>query len=127
LFDLKLAGKAGIPHLLSTREVIRYGTIDGARAAGLDAITGSLAPGKQADILVLRADRPNIAPINDPIGAVVWGMDTSNIEWVLVGGEALVREGELTADTAWVRQLAMAAQRRVASASGLLAVAGGSS
>jgi cytosine/adenosine deaminase-related metal-dependent hydrolase len=126
LFDLKLAGKAGIPHLLSTREVIRYGTIDGARAAGLDAITGSLAPGKQADILVLRADRPNIAPINDPIGAVVWEWTppTSSGCW---SGRDSGQGEELTADTAWVRQLAMAAQRRVASAPGLLAVAGESS
>ena len=35
LFDLKLAGKSGIPNLLGTRDVIRYATIDGARAAGL--------------------------------------------------------------------------------------------
>jgi hypothetical protein len=45
----------------------------------------------QADVLVLRADRPNIFPINDPIGAVVWGMDTSNVDWVFVGGRALMR------------------------------------
>ncbi len=52
----------------------------------------------QADVLVLRADRPNIFPINDPIGAVVWGMDTSNVDWVFVGGRALMREGVLDAD-----------------------------
>lgn len=75
-FDLKLAGKAGLPQLLSTREVIRYATIDGARVAGLGGVTGALVPGKQADIVLLRTDRPNIFPINDPIGAVVWGMDT---------------------------------------------------
>jgi cytosine/adenosine deaminase-related metal-dependent hydrolase len=74
--------------------------------------------------LVLRADRPNIAPINDPIGAVVWGMDTSNIDTVLVGGEAVVRNGELVADVAPVRDLAMVAQRRVATAAGLLVAAG---
>lgn len=124
LFDLKLSGKAGIPNLLTTREVIRYGTIDGATVAGLGAQTGSLTPGKKADILVLRADRPNIAPINDPIGAVVWGMDTSNVDWVLVGGDVVVREGSLTADLANVRRLAEAAHRRVGEASGLLEPAG---
>ena len=127
LFDLKLAGRAGVPNLLNTREVIRYGTVDGASVAGLGEVTGSLAPGKQADIIVLRADRPNIAPINDPIGAVVWGMDTSNVDWVLVGGEVLMREGRLTGDVAEVRNLARDAQRRVASASGILSTAGGSS
>ena len=86
VFDLKLAGKAGVPHLMSTRDVIRYATVDGARVAGLGAVTGSLEPGKQADVIVLRTDRPNIFPVNDPIGAVVWGMDTSNVDWVFVGG-----------------------------------------
>ncbi len=93
-FDLKLAGKAGIPKLMTTREVIRHGTVDGARAAGLAGIAGTLTPGTQGDVIVLRTDRPNIFPINDPIGAVVWGMDTSNLDWVFVGGRALMRAGE---------------------------------
>ena len=122
LFDLKLAGKAGIPNLLSTREVIRYATSDGSRAAGLGEVTGSLEPGKQADILVLRTDRPNIHPINDPIGAVVWGMDTSNVDWVFAAGKALVRHGELAGDSAYARDLAAAAQRRVGAAAGLSSV-----
>jgi 5-methylthioadenosine/S-adenosylhomocysteine deaminase len=123
-FELRLAGKGGVPNLLSTRDVIRYATIDGARVAGLSAITGSLNPGKRADVIVLRADRPNIAPVNDPIGAVVWGMDTSNVDWVFVGGTALVERGELTADVARARALAMAAQRRVTAAAGVLADVG---
>jgi cytosine/adenosine deaminase-related metal-dependent hydrolase len=119
LFELKLAGKAGLPHLLSTREVIRYATVDGARVAGLGDVTGSLTPGKQADVVVLRSDRPNIFPINDPIGAVVWGMDTSNVDWVFARGRALVRDGVLEADVERARNLAMAAQLRVAGPSGL--------
>ena len=121
LFDLKLAGKGGVPNLLSTRDVIRYGTIDGAAAVGFDAVTGSLAPGKRGDVIVLRTDRPNIAPVNDPIGAVVWGMDTSNIDWVFVGGRAVVAEGRLGADVARVRQLVGRAHHEVAAAAGLLA------
>ncbi|MFZ0014785.1 MAG: hypothetical protein WAL25_11805, partial [Acidimicrobiia bacterium] len=76
------------------------------------------------DVVVLRADRPNIAPLNDPIGAVVWGMDTSNIGWVLVGGEVVVRDGDLIADVSRVRDLAQSAQRRVAGAAGLLSGVG---
>lgn len=125
LFDLKLGGKAGIPNLLTTRDVIRYATIDGAGAVGLGEVTGSLEPGKQADVLVLRADRPNIHPVNDPIGAVVWGMDTSNVAWVLVGGDAVVREGELSADSGRARDGAVAAQRRVAESAGLAVPSGG--
>ena len=110
MFDLKLAGKGSLPNLLTTRQVIRYGTVDGAVAAGVGAATGSIEPGKRADIIVLRTDRPNIAPVNDPIGAVVWGMDTSNLDHVFVDGIPLMRDGDLDADVGRVRQLAAAAR-----------------
>jgi len=121
MFDQKLAGKGGLPGLLTTREVVRYATLDGARAAGLADVTGSLEVGKQADVIVLRADRPNISPVNDPIGAVVWGMDTSNLDWVIVGGRALMRNGGLASDVERARELAIDAQRRVVSSAGLMA------
>jgi cytosine/adenosine deaminase-related metal-dependent hydrolase len=121
VFDRKLAGKAGLPRLMSTRDVIRFATIDGAAAAGLHKVTGSLEPGKQADVLVLWTDRPNIYPINDPIGAVVWGMDTSNVGWVFAAGRALVRDGVLEADVERARVLATAARERVAPTGGLVA------
>jgi cytosine/adenosine deaminase-related metal-dependent hydrolase len=114
VFQRKLAGKAGLPRLMSTRDVIRHATVDGARAAGLAGVTGSLEPGMQADVVVLRTDRPNVFPINDPIGAVVWGMDTSNVDWVFAGGRVLMREGVLQADVAHVRALAGAARERLA-------------
>jgi cytosine/adenosine deaminase-related metal-dependent hydrolase len=120
LFDLKLAGKAGIPTLLNTREVLRYATVEGARAAGVGDVVGSLAPGRQADLIMLRTDRPNIFPINDPIGAVVWGMDTSNVDWVFVAGRPHKRAGVLQGDVARATDLANAAQHRVAAAAGLL-------
>ena len=120
VFERKLAGKAGLPRLMSTRDVIRFATVDGARVAGLGRVTGSLEPGKQADIVVLRTDRPNVYPINDPIGAVVWGMDTSNVDWVLAGGRVLMREGRLEADAERARTMAAVAGQRVAAAAGLV-------
>jgi 5-methylthioadenosine/S-adenosylhomocysteine deaminase len=114
VFDRKLAGRGGIPNLLGTREVIRYVTIDGARVSGLSGVTGSLTPGKRADVVVLRADRPNVAPVSDPIGAVVWGLDTSNVDWVFVDGATLVEHGQFTADVARARGLVLAAHRRMA-------------
>ena len=128
VFDRKLAGKSGIPKLMTTRNVIRLATSDGAVAAGLRGVSGSLEPGMRADVLVLRTDRPNIFPINDPIGAVVWGMDTSNVDWVFVGGRALVREGMLDADVQRARVLATEARQRVADGSGSIvgAASGGS-
>jgi len=116
VFDRKLAGKAGLPRLMSTRDVIKYATVDGARVAGLSDVTGVIEPGKQADLIVLRGDRPNIAPINDPIGAVVWGMDTSNLDWVFVDGRVAMRHGVLEADVPRARDLATAAQGRVTAA-----------
>jgi cytosine/adenosine deaminase-related metal-dependent hydrolase len=112
-FDLKLAGKAGLPNLLTTRDVIRYATIEGAAAIGLARVVGSIEPGKQADLIVIRTDRPNVFPINDPIGAVVWGIDSSNIDLVFVGGRPLVVGGEADVDVAHVRQLVAAAADRV--------------
>ena len=112
VFDRKLAGKAGLPKLMGTRDVIRHATVDGARVAGLRGVAGSIEPGMKADVIVLRADRPNIFPVNDPIGAVVWGMDTSNVDWVFVGGRAVMREGALEADAWRARTLAEDARRR---------------
>ena len=117
-FDLKLAGKAGLPNLLTTRDVIGYATGVGARAAGLGAVTGSLEPGKQADLVVFRTGRRNIYPVNDPIGAVVWGMDPSNVDWVFAAGHPVVRAGTPVADAADVRTGATAARDRVMAAAG---------
>jgi 5-methylthioadenosine/S-adenosylhomocysteine deaminase len=126
VFARKLAGKAGLPRLMSTRDVIRHATVDGARVAGLGGVTGSLEPGLQADVVVLRTDRPNIFPVNDPIGAVVWGMDTSNVDWVFVAGRPLVRQGALQADVQRARSLVAAARERLAASAGLpVGAAGG--
>jgi cytosine/adenosine deaminase-related metal-dependent hydrolase len=61
----------------TAREVLGWATVDGARANGLDAKVGMITPGKEADILLLRTDRLNVTPLNDPAGAVVAGMDTA--------------------------------------------------
>jgi 5-methylthioadenosine/S-adenosylhomocysteine deaminase len=119
VFDRKLMGKGSLPKLMSTRDVIRYATVDGARVAGLQGVTGSIEPGLQADIIVLRADRPNVWPINDAIGAVVWGMDTSNLDHVIVGGRRLLDAGALVADVEDARVRASRARERVVAAAGL--------
>lgn len=95
IFEKKLARKGGLSAFLSARDVIEFATIEGARANGLLDKTGTLTPGKQADIIMLRTDRPNILPVNDPISAVTWGMDTSNVDSVFVAGKALKRDGKL--------------------------------
>ena len=90
-----LAGESNLPRLLTAYDALEFATIEGARANGLDHKTGSLTPGKEADIILLRTDAINVMPVNDPIGAVVWGMDTSNIDSVFVAGKPMKRGGEL--------------------------------
>jgi 5-methylthioadenosine/S-adenosylhomocysteine deaminase len=87
----KAQGKAPV----STREVLRWATLEGARANGLDHKVGSLTPGKQADLVLLRTDRLNVTPLNDPITAVVAGMDTGNVDTVLIAGRVMKRGGTL--------------------------------
>jgi cytosine/adenosine deaminase-related metal-dependent hydrolase len=79
---------------LSARDVLRMATIDGARAAQVDHLVGSLTPGKRADVLVLNARALNAGPVLHAPGAVL-GMDTSNVETVLVDGRVVKAEGRL--------------------------------
>jgi 5-methylthioadenosine/S-adenosylhomocysteine deaminase len=119
LFDRKLSGKRGLPPFLTSREVLEFATIEGARANGLLDKTGTLTPGKEADVIMLRTDRPNIHPVNDPVGAVVWGMDTSNVDSVFVAGKALKRNGELlNVDMKRIREMAYASRDYVVAKSG---------
>jgi cytosine/adenosine deaminase-related metal-dependent hydrolase/ribose/xylose/arabinose/galactoside ABC-type transport system permease subunit len=94
-YEKQLAGDTKAPERITTRDVLAYATIEGARANGLAHKTGSLTPGKQADVIMLRTDRPNVFPVNDPIGAVVWGMDTGNVDSVFVAGKPMKRDGKL--------------------------------
>jgi len=94
-FDKKLAGNIFADRMLTTRDVIQFVCTHGAQALGMQATIGSLAPGKQADIILLRQHHINVMPVNDPIGAVAWAMDNSNIDSVMVAGTFLKRGGKL--------------------------------
>jgi cytosine/adenosine deaminase-related metal-dependent hydrolase/ribose/xylose/arabinose/galactoside ABC-type transport system permease subunit len=89
-----LAGGQG-KELIRPADVLAFATIEGARANGLDHKTGSLTPGKQADIILLRTDRMNVLPLDDPATAVVVGMDTGNVDSVLIAGRIMKRGGRL--------------------------------
>jgi len=81
--------------LLTVRNVLEFATIEGARANGLASKIGTLTPGKDADVILLRAKAINVGPVNDPIGAVVLGMDTSNVDSVFIAGRPIKRNGQL--------------------------------
>src|SRR5438876_1458402 len=84
-----------LPPLLTTRDVLRYGTMNGAEHLGLDGKTGSLTPGKEADIIILDATAINVAPLNQVPGAVVSLMDRTNVETVIVAGKIRKWKGKL--------------------------------
>jgi cytosine/adenosine deaminase-related metal-dependent hydrolase/ribose/xylose/arabinose/galactoside ABC-type transport system permease subunit len=102
-----------------TREVLEYATVEGARANGLDSKVGTLTPGKKADLIMLRTDRLNVTPLNDPATAVVAGMDTSNVDTVLIGGRVMKRNGVLLhVDWPAVRRMVLESRDYVVEKSG---------
>jgi 5-methylthioadenosine/S-adenosylhomocysteine deaminase len=85
----------GTPALLNVRDVLRFATINGAKHLRLDGKTGSLKPGKEADIIILDGTHLNVAPVNHVPGAVVEMMDRSNVETVIVAGKVRKWKGKL--------------------------------
>jgi len=84
-----------LPPPLTTRDVLRYATMNGAKALRLDGKVGSLTPGKEADIILLDATRINVVPLNQVPGAVVSLMDRTNVETVIVAGKIRKWKGQL--------------------------------
>lgn len=75
---------------LPAREVLRMATIRGARALGLDAEIGSLEVGKKADLIVLDAAQPHLAPRHDPVALLVYSAQAADVCTVLVDGRILM-------------------------------------
>jgi cytosine/adenosine deaminase-related metal-dependent hydrolase len=86
---------ADLPPLLNARDVLRFATINGAKHLRLESKTGSLTPGKEADIIILDATALNVAPLNNVPGAVVTLMERSNVETVIVAGKVRKWKGKL--------------------------------
>ena len=80
---------------LTHRDVLEFATIDGARACALDHKIGTLKPGKQADVVLIRTDKVNVAPVVDPVATVVICADTSNVDTVIVAGRIVKHNGSL--------------------------------
>ena len=97
-WDEDLDGNTPTPDLIDCRQVLRWATLEGAMVAGVDDRTGSITPGKKADIVIIDGAAVNVAPIIDPVGAVVCAADTSNVKTVLVDGKILKEDFKLKAD-----------------------------
>ncbi|AIO32981.1 amidohydrolase family protein [Burkholderia cenocepacia] len=104
-------GEQNLPPLLTAHDVIDMATVQGARTNGLDGKIGTLKPGKEADIILLRTDAFNTLPFNNAYGAIVTGMDTSNVDTVIIAGRVMKYGGRLV-DVNLDRVLRQAADSR---------------
>jgi cytosine/adenosine deaminase-related metal-dependent hydrolase len=77
------------------QDVLRFATINGAKHLRLDSKTGSLKPGKEADIIILDGTGINVFPINNVPNAVVSLMERTNVETVIVAGKVRKWKGRL--------------------------------
>ncbi len=80
---------------ITAKEVLEAATIDSAKALLLDDKVGTLTPGKEADLIMVRATDLNIFPVNDPVGTVAQCTHTGNVDSVFVGGKAVKRHGKM--------------------------------
>lgn len=96
--------------LITARDVLNWATLGGAKVAGVADRTGSITPGKKADIVIIDTKAVNVAPVIDPVGAVVCAADVSNVKTVLVDGKVMKEDGRLKADLAAPRRLVEASR-----------------
>lgn len=81
------------PQVLPARQAIEMATILGAKAAGMEKLTGSLEPGKRADFITLRIDRPHAVPLYNVYSQIVYALKGSDVRDVVVNGKRIVVEG----------------------------------
>jgi len=95
IFARARAGERNLPPLMTCRDALEFATIAGARCANLDRKIGTLTPGKDADLLVMRMDDPNLWPVNNAPGTVVNMMNPGHIDAVFIAGKVRKWHGKL--------------------------------
>jgi 5-methylthioadenosine/S-adenosylhomocysteine deaminase len=91
----RFAGETNLPAPVSVRDVLECATINGANCAGLANKIGTLAPGKEADIVMIKSDDINLYPLNNAFGTVVQAAERSNVDTVIIGGRIRKRGGRV--------------------------------
>ena len=102
--------------MLTARQMLGIATLNGAHVARLEDRTGSLTPGKRADIVAIDATALNVAPVHDAAAAVTLSADVSNVDTVIVDGVVRKRDGRLLADTVRARRLVEQSRDRLLAA-----------
>jgi 5-methylthioadenosine/S-adenosylhomocysteine deaminase len=81
--------------LMDARTVLKMATVQGARALGLQDITGSLEIGKKADVIVIDTHKPHLVPVYNPVSHIVYAAQGSDVRDVIVAGRILVKDRKL--------------------------------
>jgi len=101
----RAAGDTSAPAPTHVRPILEAATIDGAHCMGLESSIGSLTPGKQADLIMIRTDGISIFPSHNAVGNVVHMANRSDVRTVMVAGRLRKHEGQLVdVDLATVRR-----------------------
>jgi len=114
------AVQRGLDGGLHSRDLLDFATIDAATSCGLDARTGSLTPGKDADIILLRTDDLTVFPVTDPAGTIVSAGHPGLVDTVLIAGRVVKRDGTLVdVDLSGLRNRLLASRDRISAAAGV--------
>jgi 5-methylthioadenosine/S-adenosylhomocysteine deaminase len=84
------------PTVMNAPTVLRMATIDAARVLGLSDRVGSIEPGKQADLIVVDADKPHLTPMYDPVSHLVYAVRGSDIRHSIINGKVVMEDRRLT-------------------------------
>ena len=84
------------PRAVTAEQAVEMATISGATALWMDDVTGSLEPGKQADLVVFDTADFDWRPLHNPVANLVYGVTGHSVDTVLVGGDVLLDHKKLT-------------------------------
>ena len=102
------------PNAVSAEQALEMATLGGATALRMQDQVGSLEPGKQADIVVFGTDNFDLRPLHNPVANIVYGSTGHSVDTVLIGGDVVLRRGQLTSlDEAALRRDVEQINRRV--------------
>jgi len=88
-------GVSGDSTVLPARTMLEMATIEGARVLGLDHRIGTIAEGREADLVCVAVDRPHTAPMYEPFSHLIFSARTADVRHVMVHGKVVVRDWEL--------------------------------
>jgi 5-methylthioadenosine/S-adenosylhomocysteine deaminase len=115
----RYAGDENAPAPVTVQDILKAATIDGARCAGLDDRIGSLTPGKQADLIMIRTDDISLFPSNNAVGTVVHAAERPQVDTVMIAGRFRKQGGKLLdVDFVKVRRAAEASLSHIFQAAG---------